>query len=281
MCEQVLGIWAPNLRPIACTRPGWEEIRVVPTLEVREVAAAGTAHHKVKVSKAVMTETMKDVMNPSGTALERKKVRALKSTGGSSYSSQVTSLQEFDVADKISDPAVHRYLHAVERTTNIDPAYRGDRTRLERMLAQYGTIAFGPGTAVPTSPARPGILAADLAVGDAYASRWSRVSAAHEFGHMIGLMDEYYAAGSVDTVKHMISDGLLPPDTPEDHFTQGQKDASSEAAGQAATTGMLQANDLPSPDYTQAAQAKSTSLMSGGSRSPRSTTSPSGRRSRR
>jgi len=123
--EQVLGIWAPNLRPIACTRPGWEDIRVVPTLEVREVAAAGTAHHKVKVSKAVMTETMKDVMNPSGTALERKKVRALKSTGGSSYSSQVTSLQEFDVADKISDPAVHRYLHAVERTTNIDPAYRG------------------------------------------------------------------------------------------------------------------------------------------------------------
>lgn len=104
---------------------------------------------------------------------------------------------------------------------------------------------------------------------DTYVGKWSRVSAAHEFGHMIGLIDEYYQAASNETVKKMIADGLLPPDTKGDHFTRDQLAAATERAGQEATMKLLEANDLMTPDFRidysgPNEMPKSTSLMTGG-----------------
>ena len=118
------------------------------------------------------------------------------------------------------------------------------------------------GAIVQAAPENPAII-------DTYVTRWSRFTAAHEFGHFLGLMDEYYQAASDDTVKRLISDGHLPPDTPGDHFTRNPNaNVKKEAEKQAATLKMLEANNISSPALTtqtgNANMPKTTNLMTGG-----------------
>ena len=49
----------------------------------------------------------------------------------------------------------------------------------------------------------------DPAVKVRYRAQWSRFTAAHEYGQMIGLIEEYKGASSAVTVKEMISAGWL------------------------------------------------------------------------
>ncbi|HEY3143459.1 MAG TPA: hypothetical protein VGJ86_20145, partial [Acidimicrobiales bacterium] len=331
---QVLNLWSSQLRPIVCTRPGWEDIKALPSIDIQEVGAA-QAHHEIKIHKAVLSEVVKSLPNAAGTAFVPTKVKGLKSTGTSGYAKVLTNLQEFDMTDKINDPDVHRQLHQIEKTGHIQPAYNLDRTRQQNILGRYGTLAFQAGDVGNLAqPARlkvlieelkrldvasslsylhplqieghdaandlnrarqraahvagllksAGILnpiqeatgagnadrvvvgagAADPQVLQTYVDRWSRLTAAHEFGHMLGLIDEYYKAQSNETVRQMIRDGFLPPDTPADHFTSQDLQAYTEAVGQRATAALLEVNDLTTPDFTTADQAKSTSLMTGG-----------------
>ena len=107
--------------------------------------------------------------------------------------------------------------------------------------------------------------APDPTIVNTYDRQWSRITAAHEFGHMLGLMDEYYGAKSDAVVKKMISDGLLPPDTRGDHLAVNPPGGKqNEEVGQNATMKLLEINDLATPDFTLADDAKSASLMTGG-----------------
>jgi hypothetical protein len=265
--------------------------------------------------------------------------RVLKAGAGTSgWAGAMTGLREYDVADKISDPAVHRYLHEGEKTGNIEPAYQTDRNRLDARLREFGELEFQRNSdAVLETPGRLPILlgelnrlgipedlallhpmesegsvvaggsqglarrraadvkqrlqaagianplsettagastfagvhvkaaAADPNIVDIYVRKWSRISAAHEFGHMIGLMDEYYAAKSDEVVRQLISAGLLPPDTRGDHLTANPPTSHvGETRGQKATMKLLEANELDTPDFTLQDLAKSSSIMTGG-----------------
>jgi hypothetical protein len=310
--------WGANAPVIRCTRPGWEDIVARPTFEIQDVPL-GQEHNKVKVMKAVLE---------SGGAQAPNKL----APGRSGWGSAETALKEVDVVDKISDPLVHRYLHAPEKAQNIEPAYLSDNRQLVRRLRDFGTIEFearstelirpnqvdvlaeeigrllidpalsrlhglevAAQTRARTNSARvdlvanrlaargvpnpitkvtdPGIAKSTVivraaptadAVKDLYVTKWSRITAAHEFGHMLGLMDEYYGAQSGDVVKKMISDGLLPPDTRSDHLVANPPAATDEARGQTATAKLLEEAQLSSADYTLADGAKSTSIMTGG-----------------
>jgi hypothetical protein len=325
--RNVLNIWNPGTRTIRCVRPGWEDVMAQPVFEIQQVAKGNGQHNNVIATKAILEE--KQVGN--------QKQKSLKAQGVSAWGKVDTGLKEFDVADKLSDPSVHRYLHQPERTGNIAPAYQTDRTRLENRMQQFGKIAFqnasgtafqdpgrlpilveelhrllipadlshlhplivsggmnggvnagltdqrantviqalrnagiqnpitkGPalqnfeGAVVTAAPADPNIV-------DTYVKKWSRISAAHEFGHMLGLMDEYYGAKSDAVVRKMISDGLLPPDTRGDHLKANPPTTNEgEAKGQAATMELLEKTGLETPDFTLQDNAKSSSLMTGG-----------------
>jgi hypothetical protein len=129
---------------------------------------------------------------------------------------------------------------------------------------EVATTAGAPGGVVVSAQAP------DPAVKDTYVTNWSRFTAAHEFGHQLGLIDEYYGAASGETVKQMISAGLLPPETRSDHLklhppkgmVAQQKDK------QEATMRLLKRTGLESPDFTMQTPGnelpKSTSLMSSG-----------------
>lgn len=99
-----------------------------------------------------------------------------------------------------------------------------------------------------------------------YLARWDRFTSAHEFGHMIGLLDEYCPAVSPELITKMISDGSL---------FEGEKDLSAFATQkQAQNTAPqteyaslldragLEAQNWARPNATK--EEKSTSLMSGG-----------------
>ena len=325
--RQVLGMWNPNSPTIRCTRPGWEDIVARPVFEIQEVPVGGGEHNPVSVWKALIQDT------PTQAEPSKKGVKGSVSSG---WGSALTTLNEYDVADKISDPDVHRYLHDIEKRQNVGPAYVTDNRQLAQRLGRFGTLAFnnGSGTAL-TDPGRVPILAEEIlrlpvptelahlhpieVVGDAvggnaklkkqraetvmaalkrlgvknrmtrvagtqgvdtvmvraapsdpsitdtYVKKWSRITAAHEFGHMLGLMDEYYGAKSADVVKKMISDGLLPPDTRADHLVANPPSANmNEAPGQTATAKLLDQANLASADFTLGDGARSTSLMTGG-----------------
>lgn len=322
--RQVLGLWNANAPMIRCTRPGWEDLVARPVFEIQEVVAGGGEHNIVRTQKAVLQDT-----NKPGT-------KALKGGAASGWASAVTSLNEFDVADKMSDPDVHRYLHHIEKKQHVVPAYTTDHKQLSQRLDRFGRLEFnaGSGTAL-TEPGRLPILAEEIlrlglppelahlhaievvgdaiggnvelgrtradtvvaglerlgiknalkrvagaqgvdavvvraaapdpAVADTYVTKWSRITAAHEFGHMLGLMDEYYGAKSADVVKKMISDGLLPPSTRSDHLVaHPPANAMDEAPGQTSTMKLLEQANLATPDFTLGDGAKSTSLMTGG-----------------
>jgi hypothetical protein len=310
--------WGANAPIIHCTRPGWEEIVARPTFEIQEVPL-GNEHNKVKVMKAVLESGGPQAPNKLG-------------PGRSGWGRAETALKEADVVDKISDPLVHRYLHAPERAQNIEPAYTTDNKQLVGRLKDFGTIRFkasstdlqrlnqidvlagelervltdpalarlhglviaaktgsrrnsaridlvanglaARGVANPTTKTTDSTIAESTvvvraaptsdAIKDLYVKKWSRITAAHEFGHMLGLMDEYYGAQSGEVVKKMISDGLLPRDTRADHLIANPPGSTGEARGQAGTAKLLEEAQLSSADYTLADGAKSTSLMTGG-----------------
>ncbi|HXT36946.1 MAG TPA: hypothetical protein VN837_15330, partial [Chloroflexota bacterium] len=322
---KVLGVWNAAPALIKCVRPGWDDVTATSAIEVREVPL-GQQRYIISVDKARL-------VNDNGAT-------KLKSGGVSGLGSDKLLLQEWDVADKIKDPFVHQYLHQTERTTNIEPAFRQDRTRVINIAKLVGRIDFQPGTALPVDAARVRILGEELqrlgvpsslvhlhplrvngavasgapdplklaranylktqlttagvrnpitvgeiadtfdgvvveaapedpALIDTYETNWSRLTAAHEFGHMLGLMDEYYQAASDATVRKLVSAGLLPPDTPGDHFTRNPNvHVKKEAEKQAATLRMLDANDIESPALTNqignANMPKTTNVMTGG-----------------
>jgi hypothetical protein len=320
---------------IACVRPGWEGIRVTPRFKVKGVAL-GNQHFIIDATKSVLTDVQASSLTGRGGG------RALKSGGSSGAGKDIISgvsvptvgLKETDVYDKLQDPRVHTYLHADEKTQNIEPAYLLDRRRLDEVLAQHGTIPVGTGKEsvraatrnladalkrlqLPSSLAtlHPIVLtatanragprlarAADLvesvlkhlgvtnridkatAVGpvfavvasskpidpviqSTYVTNWSRFTAAHEFGHQIGLIDEYYGAASGETIKEMISAGWLPPSTRADHLKLHPPKNPQETVEQARTMALLRRAGLETPDFamdTQGDAPKTTSLMTGG-----------------
>jgi hypothetical protein len=322
---KVLGLWNASPAVIKCIRPGWDDVVATTNIEVREMPI-GQQRYVISVDKARLVDD--------------RGATKLKSGGVSGLGTDKLLLQEWDVADKIKDPFVHQYLHQTERTTNIEPAFRQDRTRLINTTKLVGRIDFQPGAALPVDAARIRILSEDLqrlgvpsslvhlhpiriegavasgapdplkltranylkaqlttagvrnpvSVGesaetvdgaivqaapedptllDTYETNWSRLTAAHEFGHMLGLMDEYYQAASDSTVKKLVSAGLLPPDTPGDHFTRSPNaNVQKEAEKQAATLRMLEANNIDSPALTNqsgtANMPKTTNIMTGG-----------------
>ncbi len=326
--RQIDAIWSGKFK-IACIRPGWEDIIVDPVMIAQEVPL-GQQHFKVTVDKAAL-------VNDNGG-------EKVKTQGGSSFAdikTRTAVLREFDLSDKISDPAVHHYLHEGEKKGITDTsysAYQLDQRRLATMLGDVGRIAFQPNAAVPAqaikvtnlsdtllrlgipsalahlhpieiaggvangeSPALAAQRAAavqqalltagvrnpirlsptaetfagvlvkspgpDPAVQQLYINNWTRISAAHEFGHMIGLADEYNPAASIETVKKLISDGLLPPSTPTDHLSSGGVNkAGAQGAKQAAFMKLLEQNDLSSPtDFSPDKDTPmSTSLMTNG-----------------
>jgi hypothetical protein len=307
---------------ISCIKPGWEDIVVTPQFEIREVPAGGGEHFVSRAGKSYL----------SGTGAGKK---MMKGQAGARPGFQ--AIYETDVHDKLRDPSVHAYLHQAEKEQNIEPAYKLDRQRLEKMLAQYGTITspvvdsirrlvdnlkrlsipsdlahlhplevhvetsdanqaqrFAQGLkarlqqsgvgnpilvhhAVNAQPSFKVIAAPeDPAVKQTYVNSWSRLTAAHEFGHMIGLIDEYYEASSADSVKMMISAGFLPPGTRGDHLKLNPPKsnmAKQQAQKQTDQMKALKRAGIESPDLAMDAPGsqynkdpKSTSLMSGGYR---------------
>ena len=91
----------------------------------------------MKVQKAVLKP------GPAPTAPKQ-----LKGLGGSAWGAVDTTLKEFDVADKISDPSVHRYLHEAENAREHrprlhdrqhPPAQPADAVRHDRLRRRQST----------------------------------------------------------------------------------------------------------------------------------------------
>jgi hypothetical protein len=108
---------------------------------------------------------------------------------------------------------------------------------------------------------------ADPAVKTRYRTQWSRFTAAHEYGHMIGLIEEYKGASSALTVKEMISAGWLPTDTRADHLKLHPPKDVSETVDQDRSLAVAKRAKVETPDFamnTTNDAPKTTSLMSGG-----------------
>jgi hypothetical protein len=106
--------------------------------------------------------------------------------------------------------------------------------------------------------------AEDPTIVNTYVANWSRFTAAHEFGHAIGLVDEYKKAESNKTVQKMIEEGYLPPNTRGDHL----KEEGSDAAGQIASMLLMEKSGVSAPDWSLNTQGSdrpmTTSVMTGG-----------------
>jgi hypothetical protein len=310
---------------IVCDRPGW----TIPDVDVRlhmvEVTD-DTEMWRIKVNKMVLDE------KPGSKGEE-------KLTGTRSFVDEHAAraeLQEYDVLDKLSDPLVHKYLHAAEIDQHINNSYKEDRARLQMVIDAAPSVTF---RATEDTPRRPGDLAKlveelkrlddyssfnkfhhievkggltapeapsmakqrakhvktkieptrrskrlvtlgahdlgtrevsltvldDPSVKKKYVRLWRRISSAHEIGHMIGLDDEYIPAASTETVRRMISDGLLPPNTPADHLTGAGEGQGGHAANQEGFAKLLRKTGLPIPDFNPTKETpKSSSLMSAG-----------------
>jgi hypothetical protein len=143
--------------------------------------------------------------------------------------------------------------------------------RVDRVAARLSSM----GVANPIAKLADATVGADTvvvraapiqpAIQDTYIKNWSRITAAHEFGHLLGLMDEYYGAKSGDAVKKMISDGVLPAGTRSGHLVANPPvNSADEALGQAATAALADQAGLAGADYTLADGTKSSSIMTGG-----------------
>jgi hypothetical protein len=105
----------------------------------------------------------------------------------------------------------------------------------------------------------------DAGVSDAYLAHWKRLTVAHEFGHMLGLLDEYCPAVSPDLLEMMVQEGKLKPGYVMSGMAQGK--VAQDSDKQTAYSKMLKANKLETPTWarpTSETQEKSTSIMSGG-----------------
>lgn len=103
-------------------------------------------------------------------------------------------------------------------------------------------------------------------VKDDYVARWDRYTSAHEFGHMIGLLDEYCPAVSPELILKMVNEGAIATtDTTLSKHAQGK--VANNAAPQKAYAELLDKTKLSVPTWARPGAAKdekSTSLMSGG-----------------
>ncbi len=313
-----------------CARPGWEDLVVRPVMEVREVPE-GQQHYKIKVDKATL------VQDHTGS----QKITTQSGSSNVNSETMVAQLREFDLVDKIADPAVHAYLHAGEEK-HIKNAYKTDRALLDSMLAQYGRLAYQGSTTnlanqrllmnlidaikrteipsklahlhpiileknvVPVNGGRPNwrlaahranllqtqlqsagirnpiqvvagsenfngivvkIAPPDPQIESTFVQNWTRISAAHEFGHMIGLADEYYPAASTEMVQKMISDGLLPPNTPGNHLSDKGRGYTNHGEKQAGYARLLEETNLTAPNFAPdrgGFDVMSTSIMTAG-----------------
>lgn len=179
-----------------------------------------------------------------------------------------------DALKGLSMPSDLAHLHSIviagSVATGESPDLAGRRARYLKLTLEHtgirNTITTETsaedfaGVTVKAGPIDPTVL-------DNYVTNWSRISAAHEYGHMIGLADEYNPAASIEMVKKLISDGLLPPDTPTDHLTaQGKGKEGAQGAKQAAYAKMLDELNMYAPgDFAPDKNTPmSTSLMTGG-----------------
>ena len=107
---------------------------------------------------------------------------------------------------------------------------------------------------------------ASEAVKEDYMNRWDRYTSAHEFGHMIGLLDEYCPAVSPDLILKMVNEGAIgATDTKLSDYARG-KEANNKAE-QSAYADLLDKTGLSVPNWARPGaekDEKSTSIMSGG-----------------
>jgi hypothetical protein len=103
-------------------------------------------------------------------------------------------------------------------------------------------------------------------VKEEYMSRWERYTSAHEFGHMIGLLDEYCPAVSPDLILKMVNEGAIAAtDTNLSEYAKGKK--GNNEAEQGAYAALLTKTGLSVPNWARpeaGKDEKGTSLMSGG-----------------
>lgn len=102
---------------------------------------------------------------------------------------------------------------------------------------------------------------------DRYENHWSRITAAHEFGHMIGLLDEYCPAVSPELLQKMVNEGAIPLKDQTNLSTYATSKQSQNENEQTAYAKLLDKTGLETPTWarpTATQEEKSTSLMSGG-----------------
>jgi hypothetical protein len=98
----------------------------------------------------------------------------------------------------------------------------------------------------------------------AYVDNWSRITAAHEFGHAIGLLDEYCPAVSPELLQKMVTEGKITNTTLSD-YANGKKAQNEKEQG--AYASLLTKTGMNTPNWarpTATSDEKGTSLMSGG-----------------
>ncbi|WP_019503913.1 DUF4157 domain-containing protein [Pleurocapsa sp. PCC 7319] len=99
-----------------------------------------------------------------------------------------------------------------------------------------------------------------------YKKNWSRNTAAHEFGHMIGLLDEYFPAVAPSLIENMKKEGVI--ESSEGNVSEHAKQREhNQKDKQAAYTKLLDETGLRTPTWARPSankDEKSTSLMSGG-----------------
>ena len=110
----------------------------------------------------------------------------------------------------------------------------------------------------------------DPSVKATYIHSWSRVSAAHEFGHMIGLMDEYVPIESKELYKQLVAEGTHPAQTDTSHLTKNA--TSGKAKEQAVYAKLCKDSGAQTPAFMTAEQKsqdvkndyQNASIMTGG-----------------
>jgi hypothetical protein len=185
-----------------------------------------------------------------------------------------------DGLKRLEVPSTLATLHPIEVMGVTDPNGPPNQGAMTATTVKAGLTTAGVSNTINDTPnggtATEAVVAAepeDPQITATYVTNWSRFSSAHEFGHMIGLIDEYYGATSAETVKAMISAGYLPPDTRGDHLklnpSPTAKLRATEQANQEATQKVYARTGLETPDFAMNApgggdQPKTTSLMTGG-----------------
>jgi hypothetical protein len=138
--------------------------------------------------------------------------------------------------------------------------------KIKRALEQAGvtntltmTTAPGPNPTVTLLPA------SEAGVLQAYEAGWKRLTIAHEFGHMLGLLDEYCQAVSPNMLNKMVAEGAIGANPTLSTESQGR--VAQDKDKQDAYSDLLDQHDLDTPTWARpesTKQEKSTSLMSGG-----------------